>query len=128
MTVVDTGASLMTSPCRDGIKASTSSSPARHGPKCRRCHRWSCRRATGVGLARIYLIEPTGPIENDPNLRDKKFPRNPTKSYRSREPLRVTAEIMQWQGRAPDVLRAMKDHLEQLREMGVEAIDNLILV
>ena len=85
---------------------------------------WGAELAAGVGPGRIYVIEPTGPIEDDPNLTDKKFPGNPTKSYRSRQPLRVTGEILEWQGHAPDVLQAMKDSVERLRQAGVEAIDD----
>ncbi len=85
---------------------------------------WGAELAVGDGAGRIYVVEPTGPIEDDPNLTDKKFPGNPTKSYRSRQPLRVTGEIVDWQGHTPDVLQAMKDNLDRLREMGVEAIDD----
>jgi hypothetical protein len=85
---------------------------------------WGAELAAGEGRGRIYTVEPTGPIEDDPNLTDKKFPGNPTKSYRSREPLRVTGEITDWQGHPPEQLQAMKDHLERLREQGVEAIED----
>ena len=57
--------------------------------------------ALGEGPGRIYMVEPTGPIEDDPNLTDKKYPGNPTRSYRSREPLRVTGEVTDWQGTPP---------------------------
>ena len=80
--------------------------------------------AVGDGPDRIYIVEPTGPIEDDPNLTDKRFPGNPTKSYRSRDPLRVTGEVAKWVGHAPEVLQEMKDHLERLRELGIEAIDD----
>jgi len=69
-------------------------------------------------------VEPTGLIEDDPNLTDKKFPGNPTKSYRSREPLRVTGELTDWEGHAPVVLQAMKDNVERLKQLGIEAIDD----
>ena len=59
----------------------------------------------------------------DPNLTDKKFPGNPTKSYRSREPLRVTGEITDWQGHSLEALKAMKDNIERFRQLGIEAID-----
>lgn len=85
---------------------------------------WGAELALGEGPGRIYTVEPTGPIEDDPNLTDKKFPGNPTKSYRSRDPLRVTGEIMDWQGHSPDELQAMKDHLERLKRLGVEAIED----
>ena len=70
--------------------------------------------AAGAGPRRIYLVEPTGPIEDDPDLTNKKFRGNPTKAYRSLEPLRVTGEITDWQGHSPEALKAMKDFLEQL--------------
>jgi hypothetical protein len=85
---------------------------------------WGAELALGEGPGRIYMVEPTGPIEDDPNLTDKKFPGNPTKSYRSREPLRVTGEVTDWQGHSPEVLKAMKDNLERLKRLGVEAIDD----
>jgi rifampin ADP-ribosylating transferase len=80
--------------------------------------------ALGEGPGRIYVVEPTGPIEDDPNLTDRKFPGNPTKSYRTRDPLRVMGEIMDWQGHSPEELKAMRDHLERLRLLGVEAIED----
>ncbi len=85
---------------------------------------WGAELAVGEGPGRIYVVEPTGPIADDPNLTDKKFPGNPTKSYRSREPLRVTDEIKDWQGHAPEVLKAMKDNIARLAAQGVEAIDD----
>jgi rifampin ADP-ribosylating transferase len=84
---------------------------------------WGAELAVGDGPGRIYIVEPTGPIIDDPNLTDKKFPGNPTKSYCSREPLRVTGEIAEWQGHSPEQLKVMKDHIEHLRQLGVEAID-----
>jgi rifampin ADP-ribosylating transferase len=84
---------------------------------------WGAELAVGKGRGRIYLVEPTGRIEDDPNLTDKKFPGNPTRSYRSRDPLRVTGEITDWQAHSPEQLKAMKDHLERLEQLGVEAIE-----
>ena len=84
---------------------------------------WGAELATGDGRKRIYIVEPTGPIVNDPNLTDKKFPGNPTQSYRSREPLKVTGVVTQWQGHSPEGLKEMKDHLERLKAQGIEAID-----
>ena len=75
---------------------------------------WGAELAQGERRGRICIVEPTGPFEDDPNLTDKKFPGNPTKSYRSQEPLRVTGEIKVWQGHSPEALKAMKDHLERL--------------
>ena len=85
---------------------------------------WGAELAVGEGPGRIYIVEPTGPIEDDPNLTDKKFPGNPTKSYRTRHPLRVTGEITDWQGHSPEQLKAMKDNLERLKQLGIEAIED----
>jgi Rifampin ADP-ribosyl transferase len=79
--------------------------------------------ATGDGRERIYILEPAGPIVDAPNLTDKKCPGNPTQSYRSREPLRVTGEVTEWQGHSPERMKEMKDHLERLKAQGIEAID-----
>ncbi len=68
---------------------------------------WGAELALGEGPGRIYIVEPTGPIEDDPNLTDKKYPGNPTKSYRSRNPLRVTGEVTDWQGHSPEQLIEM---------------------
>ncbi|MBS0273080.1 MAG: NAD(+)--rifampin ADP-ribosyltransferase [Proteobacteria bacterium] len=84
---------------------------------------WGAELAAGEGRQRIYIVEPAGLIEDDPNLTDKKFPGNPTQSYRSREPLRITGEIVEWQGHSPERLKEMKDFLERLKAEGVEAID-----
>ena len=84
---------------------------------------WGAELAQGEGQERIYIVEPTGPIRNDPNLTDKKFPGNPTRSYRSREPLRVIGEVTEWSGHSPARLQEMKDHLERLKAQGIEAID-----
>lgn len=84
---------------------------------------WGAELAQGEGPGRIFEVEPTGPIEDDPNLTDKKFPGNPTKSYRSLSPLRVLGELTDWQGHAPDVLRTMRDNVERARRMGIEAIE-----
>ena len=84
---------------------------------------WGAELAFGEGPGRIYTVETTGPIEDDPNLTDKRYPGNPTKSYRSREPLRVTGEVKDWQGHSPEALKAMKDGLERLKRLGVEPID-----
>ena len=76
------------------------------------------------GRGHVYLVEPTGPFEDDPNLTDKRFPGNPTKSYRSRDPLRVTGEVTDWQGHPHEQLQAMREHLERLRAQGIEAIED----
>jgi hypothetical protein len=85
---------------------------------------WGAELALGEGPGRIYVVEPTGPIEDDPNLTDKKYPGNPTKSYRSRDPLRVTGEVRGWQGHSPEELKAMREGLERLRQLGIEAIED----
>lgn len=85
---------------------------------------WGAELAAGEGPGRIYIVEPTGPMEDDPNLTDKKFRGNPTKSYRTLEPLRVTGEVMDWQGHSPEALKAMKNGLERLERLGVEPIDD----
>jgi len=85
---------------------------------------WGAELALGEGHGKIYLVEPTGHFEDDPNLTDKKFPGNPTKSYRSLHPLRVIGEITDWQGHSPEQLKAMKDSVERLKQLGIEAIEN----
>ncbi len=84
---------------------------------------WGAELAVGEGPGRIYIVEPTGPIEDDPNLTNKRFPGNPTRSYRSREPLRITGEVVDWTGHPPERIREMLDHLEKLKEQGIEAIE-----
>lgn len=85
---------------------------------------WGAELAFGDGKERIYIVEPTGSIEDDPNLTDKKFPGNPTKSYRSQHPFKVIGEVGKWQGHSPEQLKTMKDHLQKLREQGIEAIED----
>lgn len=84
---------------------------------------WGAELAVGEGRGRIYIVEPTGPIEDDPNLTNKRFPGNPTRSYRSREPLRIIGEVVEWTGHPPERLREMIDHLEKLKEQGIESIE-----
>ena len=85
---------------------------------------WGAELGMGDGTGRIYRVEPTGPFEHDPNLTDKKFPGNPTRSYRTREPLRVVGEILDWEPHSPEVLQNMRNHLEELKRLGVEAIND----
>jgi rifampin ADP-ribosylating transferase len=75
---------------------------------------WGAELAVGAGHGRIYIVEPTGSIEDDPNLTNKRFPGNPTKSY---------GEVTDWKGHSPDQLKEMHTHLEDLKQRGVEAID-----
>ncbi|UYB50656.1 NAD(+)--rifampin ADP-ribosyltransferase [Xanthomonas sp. AM6] len=84
---------------------------------------WGAELAIGAGRGRIYVVEPTGPIEDDPNLTDQRFPGNPTKSYRTRAPLRVRGEVTQWQGHSAERLKEMRDYLEHLKRQGIEAIE-----
>lgn len=84
---------------------------------------WGAELAVGDGPGRIYIVEPTGSITDDPDLTNSRYPGNPTKSYRSSEPLRVTGEVTEWQGHAPEALKAMRDGLERLKQQGVEPID-----
>jgi len=85
---------------------------------------WGAELAVGDGPGRIYRVEPTGPIEDDPNLTDKKFPGNPTRSYRTRHPLRVVDEVLHWEGHSPEALKNMRDHLDELKRLGIEAIND----
>jgi len=85
---------------------------------------WGAELAVGEGPGRIYLVEPTGPMEDDPNLTDKKFPGNPTKSYRTQQPLRVVGEISDWEPHPPEVLQGMRNRLEELKRLGVDAIND----
>lgn len=84
---------------------------------------WGAELAKGEGRGHIYIVEPTGEWFDDPNLTDKKFPGNPTKSYRSRAPLRIIGEVAEWEGHPPEVLQAMRDGLERLKREGAEIID-----
>jgi hypothetical protein len=84
---------------------------------------WGAELAAGGAGERIYVVEPTGPIVDDPNVTDKKFPGNPTLSYRSREPLRVIAEVTKWQGHPPERLQQMKDRVARLTSDGSNIID-----
>lgn len=84
---------------------------------------WGAELAAGSGRERIYVVEPSGPIEDDPNLTNKKFPGNLTLSYRSREPLRVIAEVTKWQGHPPEQLQKMKDGVARSKTEGTDIID-----
>jgi rifampin ADP-ribosylating transferase len=83
---------------------------------------WGAELAKGEGRERIYIVEPTGEFEDDPNLTDKKFPGNITMSYRSRDPLRVVGELAEWQPHSPEQLQAMKDGLARLAAEGRDHI------
>lgn len=89
---------------------------------------WGAELAAALGgiegRGRIYIVEPLGPFEDDPNVTNKRFPGNPTESYRTRSPLRVVAELEEWEGHSPEVLKGMLDHLAQLREQGLDVIED----
>jgi len=84
---------------------------------------WGAELAAGDGPPRIYVVEPSGPIEDDPNLTDKKFPGNPTLSYRARDPLRIVAEVTRWTGHTPEQLQQMKDSVARLKAQSAPIID-----
>ena len=84
---------------------------------------WGAELAVGEGKGRIYIVEPTGPINDDPNLTDMRFPGNPTRSYRTKAPLRIVSEVLDWEGHPPEMLQNMRDGIEELRRQGYEAIN-----
>lgn len=85
---------------------------------------WGAELAGGENRGRIYVVEPTGEFEDDPNLTDKKFPGNPTHSFRSREPLRVVGELVDWVGHSPEKLEAMRGALDELQRNGSAQIED----
>ncbi|MBE9461654.1 NAD(+)--rifampin ADP-ribosyltransferase [Dyadobacter subterraneus] len=85
---------------------------------------WGAELAFGEGRERIYLVEATGPIEDDPDLTDRKFPGNPTKSYRSQHPFKVVGEITVWQGHSAEKVKAMIDGLAKLKEQGIDSLND----
>ncbi|MDD2286155.1 MAG: NAD(+)--rifampin ADP-ribosyltransferase [Bacteroidales bacterium] len=85
---------------------------------------WGAELSFGNGRERIYLVEPTGEIEDDPDLTDKKFPGNPSKSYRSTQPFKVVGEVTVWQPHQAQQIKAMKEHLEKLSEQGIHSLND----
>jgi rifampin ADP-ribosylating transferase len=89
---------------------------------------WAAELATALAgsqdLGRIYVVEPTGPFEDDPNVTNKKFAGNVTRSYRTRHPLRVLDEVKPWEGHAPEVVQAMLDNIARLRAQGLDVIED----
>lgn len=85
---------------------------------------WGAELSVGNGEERIYLVEPTGSIEDDPDLTDKKFPGNPTMSYRSIHPFKVVGEITVWQGHTKEQVDAMKAGLAILKEQGIQSLND----
>ena len=80
--------------------------------------------APGDGIPRVYAVEPTGEFENDPNVTDKKFPGNPTRSYRSRHPLRIVGEITDWTRLTPEAHQMWRDRLAAIEAEGRGEIIN----
>jgi rifampin ADP-ribosylating transferase len=85
---------------------------------------WGAELAAGEGRGRIYRVEPTGAFEDDPNVTNKRFAGNPTHSFRSREPLRVVGELVDWVGHSPEKLQAMRDGLVELTRLGAAEIED----
>ena len=89
---------------------------------------WGAELASALagdeGRGRVYVVEPLGPFEDDPNVTNKRFPGNPTESYRTRGPLTVLGEVEDWVGHTPEVLQGMLDSLARLREQGLDVIED----
>lgn len=85
---------------------------------------WGAELGRGEGRGHIYIVEPTGPFEDDPNLTNKRFRGNPTKSFRSPHPLRIVGEMEDWTGHPPDVLQGMLDNLAEMRRKGLATIED----
>jgi DNA/RNA tunnel of bacterial DNA dependent RNA polymerase. len=85
---------------------------------------WGAELAFGEGSERIFLVEPTGAIEDDPDLTDRKFPGNPTKSYRSTHPFKVVGEVTIWQGHTLEQIKEMNDGLARLKEQGINSLND----
>jgi len=79
--------------------------------------------AAGDGVPRVYVVEPTGEFENDPNVTDQKFPGNPTRSYRSRHPLRIVDEVADWTRQTPEALQQWRDRLAAITRDGGDIIN-----
>ena len=84
---------------------------------------WGAELSLGEGRERIYLVEALGPIEDDPDLTDRKFPGNPTRSFRSKDPLKIVGEVTIWQSHSPEQINAMKDGLLKLKEQGIKSLN-----
>lgn len=89
---------------------------------------WGAELATALtgsdGRGHVYVVEPTGPFEDDPNVTNKRFAGNPTRSYRTRHPMRVVSEVDDWEPHAPEVLQSMLDSLSRLRDQGLDVIED----
>jgi len=85
---------------------------------------WGAELAFGDGNERIYLVEPLGDLEDDPDLTDKKFPGNPTKSFRSAQPFKIVGEVTNWQGHSVELVTTMKANLQRLKEQGIDSLND----
>jgi rifampin ADP-ribosylating transferase len=89
---------------------------------------WAAELATALAgtpeRGHVYVVEPTGPFEDDPNVTNKKFPGNVTRSFRTRHPMRVVDEVGHWEGHSPDVLAGMLDNIARLRDQGLDVIED----
>ncbi|OSC41895.1 rifampin ADP-ribosyl transferase [Mycobacterium decipiens] len=83
---------------------------------------WAAELAQGDDPGRIYIVESDGALEDDPNVTDKKLPGNPTRSYRTREPVKIVGEITDWAGHSPEQLQAMRNLLADLKRRGLAVI------
>ena len=85
---------------------------------------WGSELAVGDGSGRIYVVEAIGPVENDPNLTDKKFAGNPTNSFRAREGFRVVAEVKDWQGHPAAEIKAARERVDVMLKDGAPIIED----
>jgi rifampin ADP-ribosylating transferase len=89
---------------------------------------WGAELANALSGSRerghVYIVEPTGPFEDDPNVTNKKFPGNITQSYRTRDPIRIVGELESWEAHSPEVLQGMLDAIASLREQGLDVIED----
>jgi len=83
----------------------------------------ACEIALSRPSGRVYIVQPTGPIDDDPNVTDQKFPGNPTRSYRTQSSLRIVGEVTQWQGHSATMLAKMRENMQKARSLGIEAIN-----
>ncbi len=85
---------------------------------------WGAELSVGSGRGRIYVVEPVGALEDDPNVTNKRFPGNPTRSFRTQDPVRIVRELTDWVGHPPEQLQVMREHLAELKRRGEDVIDD----